>query len=363
MTVTLFDAITLDKATRRKTADGYVVAMTPVARTGIQDYLGRELDPSGENLLPNQVYKAYRPKDAVMADSFIQSFPWKPITDNHPDTAVTADNWRDLAVGIVGEVVPDGERVMAAMMLTDSATQRAVDSGKSQVSVGYESEIVFKAGVTDSGEAYDVVQVPKRVNHIAVVDRGRAGPDFKIPSVFDTALRDAVKIVYDSLSKDSPLKITAIMVGDATYQVADEDAAKLMKLIADKDEMIGQLKAECADNKAKILSDSDVAKMVAELSALGMVAKKIIGDSYDAVGKSVIEIKRDVVAKRFGDEAVKTAASDAEIEGIYKVASVLPVEKTDDSVRNEIKTGATSIADADAAIKDAINKRFNQEAK
>ena len=365
MTVTLFDDVSLDGVKRRKTADGYVVAMTPIARTGIHDYLGRELDPDGEQgLEAGKVYKAYRPKEAVMDRGFIESLNWKPITDAHPaEGFVNADNWRDLAVGMVGEVVVDGERVMAAMMLTDAAIQRKIDGGISQVSVGYESEIIYKAGVTDSGEAFDVIQKPIRANHVAVVERGRAGPKFRVPSLFDAAVSDAVKQEYGRLSAATQgvkMSLTKIMVGDASFNVAEDDAAKLLGVIAAKDTEIGELKAECAEANGKILTEEQVWSQIGDLLALIDSAKQIVGDAYDGKGKSAIEIKKDVVRARFGDEAVADAASDAELDGLYKGA----VRAADNSMVEALKKKTATVADADsdyeAAIQRAQDKRFGK---
>src|SRR5690625_923816 len=339
-----YDVFSLDKAKRRKTADGYVVAQAKSARTGIQQYLGREI-----GLDNDEVYSVYRPKDAVMSKSFLSSYSYKPITDDHPEDPVTSSNWRDLAVGVVGEVVPDGEWIITSMMLTDADTIAKVDSGKSEISVGYEAEIVEQAGEYE-GVKYSHVQIPKRVNHVAIVDRARAGRE---AAIFDNDIKDSVKDFYQE--RNITLNVTKIKIGDASYQVAEDDADDLMKVISDKDEFIGQLKAECAEAKSKIISDEAIWGKVQELLMLATRAREVIGDSYTADGKSPDEIKRDVVKARFGEDAVKEATSDAEIDGIYKVA----VRMANDSAREAI-ADKKPMLDAEERINAAIKKRFSK---
>lgn len=352
-----FDAYTLDADTARTTVDGYVVARAKAARTGIQQYLGYELCMGDAEA----VYNVYRPKEAVMDRAFLESFAFKPVTDDHPSEPVTADNWRDLALGLVGDVVPDGEWIMPSMMLTDSALIRKVKAGKVEISVGYDAEIKQQDGVTADGVAYQFIQIPKRVNHIAIVDKARAGKEASFPVIAD-CVRDAVKQEYGRLSaatQEVEMSLTKIQVGDASFNVAEDDAAKLLGVIAAKDTEIGELKGEIAETAEKVLSEDQVWAKVAELLGLIDTAKKVIGDSFDGKGKSPIEIKKAVVAHRFGDVAVNEAASDAEIEGIFRVVDSAKV--ADNAMAKAIAKGV-EIADAQKAINDASHNFVKRKA-
>lgn len=101
----------------RRTADGYLVAEVRTARTGIQDYAGWEV---GKPDMP--VVKVYRPADQVFAKDSLGSYAHKPVTNDHPDEAVTADNWKDLSVGQIGdEIARDGEFVRIPLIVMDAA--------------------------------------------------------------------------------------------------------------------------------------------------------------------------------------------------------------------------------------------------
>jgi len=91
----------------RLTRDGYLVASVLCARTGIQDYLGVEV---GRPELP--VVHVYRPESAVFAKDSLSTFVGKPTTNDHPPAQVTADNWKEYAVGSIGEeVLREGEYI------------------------------------------------------------------------------------------------------------------------------------------------------------------------------------------------------------------------------------------------------------
>ncbi|WP_148934667.1 DUF2213 domain-containing protein, partial [Escherichia coli] len=47
-------------------------------------------------------------------------------------------------------------------------------------SAGYRCIVDWTAGLTDAGEPYDAVQRKIRINHVAFVDRGRAGAECRI---------------------------------------------------------------------------------------------------------------------------------------------------------------------------------------
>ena len=60
----LHDSVTVSGV--RRTEDGYLVAEARVARTGIQDYLGTEIDPDNEHGLRDKpIVRVYRPESAV----------------------------------------------------------------------------------------------------------------------------------------------------------------------------------------------------------------------------------------------------------------------------------------------------------
>lgn len=171
MTIQMRDDIAVDRSTVRVTRDGYLVATPRIARTGIQDYLGSEV---GRPDMPR--VRVYRPESEVFSDATVRSMAHRPVTNDHPPVPVDKTNWKRYAVGVTAdEVMRDGNFARVPMMLADEAAIADLEAGKSQLSLGYSTDLDWTPGVTADGQQFDAVQRNIRVNHLAVVSRARGG--------------------------------------------------------------------------------------------------------------------------------------------------------------------------------------------
>ena len=348
----MYDAVELDDAAQVGfTSEGYLKAMPRIARTGIQVYRGAECNRPDMDKV-----RIFRPADEVFKDNAWKTYTHLPVTLDHPSEPVTPNNWKQYAVGETGEeVMRDGTTARVPMMLRDAAAIQAYkDGNKQQLSVGYDCDIDWTPGVTDSGENYDAVQRNIRANHLAVVAAARGGPTLKIgddnqtqenamnlKTLFidglqcqmeDTAavivqrtiqgLQDQIEnfkkkakqaeddedeYQQDSQRKDSALK----HVADAIKAKDDE--------IAKRDEAIKAKDAEVATLKAQVKDAQDPAKRNAEIvDRLGVIskAKAFLGDKWIAGDKPTGEIRREVVAARVGDKAKEW--TDAQVESAFE---------------------------------------------
>lgn len=163
-------------ATSRRTADGYLAANVRVARTGIQDYLGREVGRPDLG-----VVKVFRPEGEVFDKDTLGSFAHRPVTNDHPSEAVGAGNWKQHAIGMTGgDIARDGEFVRIQMVVMDQTAIDLVEAGKRELSMGYSCTLDWTPGRTSAGQAYDAIQRRIRGNHLAVVTAGRAGAACRI---------------------------------------------------------------------------------------------------------------------------------------------------------------------------------------
>lgn len=157
----------------RRTADGYLVAEVRTARTGLQTYTGAEAGRPSQATVT-----LFRPENEVFSHDSKASYAHKPITVGHPPAGVSAENWRKHAVGHIGDTVSrDGEFIRVPMVLMDAGAVAGIANGTREVSAGYICDIDWTPGRTADGRAYDGVQRRLRINHVAVVPRGRAGPE------------------------------------------------------------------------------------------------------------------------------------------------------------------------------------------
>ncbi|MCH9662845.1 MAG: DUF2213 domain-containing protein [Gammaproteobacteria bacterium] len=153
--------------------DGFGVVKARVSRDGVQPYLGEEVDLAtfGETII--SVWRD--PKDVGSPES-LASFAHATLTNDHPYDDVTLANWEWVAQG---ELSTDAEFVDGYVEVTIYVKGKEVMadilSGKVELSLGYSCIYDLRGGTTPDGIPFDAKQIDIRVNHCAVVDRGRAG--------------------------------------------------------------------------------------------------------------------------------------------------------------------------------------------
>jgi uncharacterized protein len=156
---------------RRKTPEGFlVIEGVPLARIGDMLYGAGEVPvPPG----PDGFIHIARDAEDVFRDITIASINGKPVTDDHPDVDVDPRNWRDLAKGYVmnarrGDGV-DVDFLLGDVMITDIQAIEQVESGKKELSCGYDAD--YETLAPGRGRQRNILY-----NHLALVDKGRCGP-------------------------------------------------------------------------------------------------------------------------------------------------------------------------------------------
>lgn len=279
------------------TDEGYLTGEARVARVGIQSYQ----DGNGG------LRKEYRPVDEVFSADAIASFRNRPITMGHPDEgAVTADNAKRLSVGHVGENIrPDGRWLVMPLTITDGDTIQRIADGTVELSAGYMADVEDEAGEFE-GEVYDSVQRDIRGNHVAVVDRARAGSMARLQ--LDAA--DAVAVTHtqsqqrnDNMSEG---KTAVARIDGIEYQVAPEVERHISRL----DEQVGTLTSE--RDEAKTEAETAKAKADEAAAELEKVKASHTDEAIRDAAKARVALER-TAAKVLGDDADVGDLSDREI--------------------------------------------------
>ena len=175
----------LDASSKRRTIknDYLLIEDNIVARTGIQKYTKRELGLGDSN----EVINVMRKSEDVFDDDSIASYNQSPITIYHPKQFVDSGNHDKLAVGDLPKAVSDQANgvIRADLIVKTKKGLQAINDGLTQLSMGYTANIVLQDGVTDDGTPYQAIQKNIRINHIALVPKGRAGIAQLSDSVMD----------------------------------------------------------------------------------------------------------------------------------------------------------------------------------
>ncbi len=358
------DAVTVSGT--RRTSDGYLVAEAKAVRTGIQLYLGDEVGKP-----EMQVVRVYRPAEEVFSDASLQSFTHAPVTDDHPKDAVTSANWKDLAVGEVSTAAKkDGEWVWLPLILKDAAAISKVEGDKRELSAGYTCELVWGDGVTPDGQQFDAKQTNIKINHLAIVDRARAGSQARIgdgatwgvsPFTPDHKPTEEKIMTLKTVTVDGiPVEVTdqgATVIGTLQSRLADANtkftAAETahQTALAAKDAELAKKDAKIDELAGKVLSDADLDKKVQARADLVSVAKAIAKD-VKVEGLSDAAIRKAVVVAKLGDAAIAGKA-DAYIDARFDLLVEDAAKGAPDPFAAVVKDGLSQSSDADKVTTDA----------
>lgn len=154
------------------TEEGYLKVWAKAARTGTQAYTRAD----GSRVLE------YRPPSEVSDPDSLNTFGMKPATWGHPPSLLNTENTKQYQIGYTGSQVRYNDGfVEVAIVLTDKDSIEKVKRGDArEVSAGYRVDFDPTPGETPEGEKYVGIQRKIRVNHIAVVPRGRAGSEVRL---------------------------------------------------------------------------------------------------------------------------------------------------------------------------------------
>lgn len=219
------------------TQEGYLRAKANLTQVGVQPYKGYELAAAGfQDLDSNKTYYIYRPESTVFADETKESIKLKPVTWQHPQNDVSADNYKSYSVGTVGEDIQTKDGLLTAtLLINDKQVIEDINNGIVGLSLGYDARIEKKSG-TYEGKDYDFqFSGPLRVNHAAIVDEGRCGERVRIldtnPKGED--MNKELNKNADSKKDEASVDVNAIVDGVCNALIKDEkfkeELAKTLK--------------------------------------------------------------------------------------------------------------------------------------
>ena len=353
-----FDWFNASKESRmERTPEGYLQGRAQVTNVGVFTY----------RMSDGSLRRELRPPEEVFDDASMESLRGKPVTNDHPTEAVTSENAKELAVGAVGDGVSRTDfHVVAPLTITDGATVAQIEAGKRSLSCGYAAKVVtekvaypindfegkqvgekvYECPGTWMGSAYDAIQTKIRYNHVAVVDKGRAGDD-AVLRLDGAGVRVSDRTHQDNQDTQRRTNMTKVKLDNGLeYEAVPEIAVEVTRLKKDLDDALELLNEATAEKE-------DACKKRSEMEA-----------SLDAAKEKVAELEK-AMAKMQEDSADQTKIDAAVQErlkllAVAQKAGVQDAEKLDSAeLRKKVILSVAPAAKLDGRDQAYIDARFD----
>ena len=288
------------------TEQGFLRISAALTRTGV--FIYRRAD--------GKVVRELRhPEDVFHPDS-LKTLRMCPLTDDHPKDFIKPENFKELAIGYVSDTieVTDNRLLDATVVVSDKSAIAKVDGGKVELSCGYLAELIDESGEYE-GQKYDLRQKNIRYNHVALVERGRAGPEVRLRIDSDDATMVESGKEDKSFKEDSTMN--KIMIDGAEYEVEQKVADAFNAFMKKNDEKMSKMKdmdkekKDLADEIEKVKTDSKAA--ADELQAKLDHAESLLNKKEDSMKKEDI-LKLVKERKLIEDVATKVLDSAADLD-------------------------------------------------
>lgn len=232
------------------TPDGFLLAENvKIGRTGTQVYAPDEIpeiEPGADGLIRIQ-----RTEEEVFNENVLASANGKPVTIDHPVEGVSPENWDKVAVGTMLNPRREGNYLVADLLITsDYGIDQVINNKLRQVSLGYSAD--YKQISPGHGIQTGIV-----LNHLSIVEKGRAGPSCSIQDSINTNLLNNPLQEETKMSKTK----SALSRFLKSWKTFDSEIEELEKEITDEDE------TETCDEENSIESRlSKIEDAIAELT-------------------------------------------------------------------------------------------------
>ncbi len=216
----LEELVAQDRSLRFFDRDGRMhVEASNISKACVSPYLGREI-PGYTNLGldPNAIYKLYRDPDELRKAA--PTFRNLPLLVRHEYVSAKKPR-QDLADGCTGSDVTFEHPYLRCSLAvwTERGVKLVTSKAQEQLSSSYGYRADMTPGVSPDGVAFDGVMRDIVGNHVALVERGRAGPDVVVHDgalpVMNPLLRAILAVLGIKPSTEQTVALDALMALDA----------------------------------------------------------------------------------------------------------------------------------------------------
>lgn len=262
-TFTRFDSIKLPKV--KMTKEGYLRGDAIITRAGVFDY--RNADGS--------IVRELRHPDDVFKPESLETLKMLPITVDHPPEFVDAKNAHKYDRGSTGESYRiDGDYIISTLTVRHQDAINAIEDGNHEISMGYSVKLIPEKGIYE-GKAYDFRQINHEYNHLALVEKGRAG--------------SLVRLRYDSAAElIGESRVADIVVTNDFINLKQEEKPIMKEEVKNMDETI-QLRVDSLNAELKQLKVANTLLQEKLDSAEIELKKEKQSKSEDIITKQVMD--------------------------------------------------------------------------
>jgi hypothetical protein len=239
------------------TPQGFLLVPGFATRTGVFPYM----DGNGD------IRRELRHPDDVFDPKSLATLKYAPVTLEHPPVTVSPENAAQYSKGHTTERVEVNREMVDVDLIVEH--QDAIDAvqkgGIRELSSGYIADIVEEEG-TYNGAPYNFRQINIRYNHLAMVRKGRAGPEVRMRlDAADAVMRnDEVSIParaemsQESAVSDADIESTkTIVIAGKEVQLQNDVADAIQDMFDRYDEMRAK-QSELEEQMAKSQDRKDV---------------------------------------------------------------------------------------------------------
>jgi len=336
--VSFEDRINVPSA-RQLTDSGQMIVPCAFARTGVQSYTAGQLGL--QDVASDKVVSVMRDEADVFDAASLSSFRSVPVTIGHPKTeqglplSVTSENSQELQVGVLeGMPTRDEDTLTGTLVIARQDAIDLIEDGTKELSAGYTCDLEV---VDVEGEDSVIYQRNIRANHIAIVERGRAGAMCSIADEdnMDTqnetpeVIADEVEVAVEAVESEVVLSdVEAVVPSDVVEDEASDSVdaveAEVEVAVVDEEVAVEEVAVEVADEVVAVINlEDELATVTASVATLNdelseaaakiatlqdelnasveervnvILIAKDLTDISDFSSKSISEIKTEVVA-------------------------------------------------------------------
>lgn len=294
------------QVTKSETTDeGYLRVWCKAARVGTQLYTRGD----------GAQVREYRPEEEVAKPESLASFGMKAVTMGHPPVLLDSGNTKVHQIGHAGSQVRFNDGfVEVALLITDKSAIERIQRGDAQeVSAGYRVDFDPTPGVTPQGESYDGVQRNIRVNHIAVVPKGRAGRDVRL--ILDSCDRNDAIAWTETPSNSPVISMARITLDGLDLELPAETAGAVQSFVKEAE-------------RAKVDLQSKLDSQEEQIQAVVTENEETLG-RLDAALERIEELEKQIAdsaeaADQRDDAAEINEAVNHRLATLDKFAPILP---------------------------------------